>query len=179
MTGTNCDLFTYKSSRSYLNHLVFVCSSMCIFSDLFTQWGRVVARVDVHAEFINMRSASTCTVYLADYSKLLSSTCRSYNTAFLIPVSLYTDTTASTSTFLQVCCLMTLTLDIWTLRLLDFLPHVYWNTRWLKYDRDKLWLVYTQIVPVIFEPPCIIQYLSGTWSVSVLGLTFPKTALST
>ena len=29
-------------------------------------------------------------------------------------------------------------------------------TRWFKYDRDKLWLVYTQIVPVIFEPPCII-----------------------
>jgi hypothetical protein len=29
------------------------------------------------------------------------------------------------------------------------------NTRWFKYDRDKLWLVYTQIVPVIFEPPCI------------------------
>jgi hypothetical protein len=23
-----------------------------------------------------------------------------------------------------------------------------------KYDRDKLWLVYTQSVPVIFEPPC-------------------------
>jgi hypothetical protein len=31
-------------------------------------------------------------------------------------------------------------------------------TRWFKYDRDKLWLVYTQIVPDIFEPPCI--YLS-------------------
>ena len=30
----------------------------------------------------------------------------------------------------------------------------YLNTRWFKYDRDKLWLVYTQIVPVIFEPPC-------------------------
>ena len=30
-------------------------------------------------------------------------------------------------------------------------------TRWFKYDRDKLWLVYTQIVPVIFEPPCIIN----------------------
>jgi hypothetical protein len=27
-------------------------------------------------------------------------------------------------------------------------------TRWFKYDRDKLWLVYTQIVPVISEPPC-------------------------
>jgi hypothetical protein len=27
-------------------------------------------------------------------------------------------------------------------------------TRWFKHDRDKLWLVYTQIVPVIFEPPC-------------------------
>jgi hypothetical protein len=29
------------------------------------------------------------------------------------------------------------------------------NTMWFKYDRDKLWLVYTQSVPVIFEPPCI------------------------
>jgi hypothetical protein len=28
-------------------------------------------------------------------------------------------------------------------------------TRWFKYDREKLWLVYTQIVPVIFEPPYI------------------------
>jgi hypothetical protein len=27
MTGTNCDLFTHKSSRSYLNHLVFRWSS--------------------------------------------------------------------------------------------------------------------------------------------------------
>jgi hypothetical protein len=23
MTGTNCDLYTHKSSRSYLNHLVY------------------------------------------------------------------------------------------------------------------------------------------------------------
>jgi hypothetical protein len=30
------------------------------------------------------------------------------------------------------------------------------HTRWFKYDRDKLWLVYTQIVLVIFEPPCIL-----------------------
>jgi hypothetical protein len=29
------------------------------------------------------------------------------------------------------------------------------TTRWFKYDPDKLWLVYTQSVPVIFEPPCI------------------------
>ena len=27
-------------------------------------------------------------------------------------------------------------------------------TRWFKYDRDCNRLVYTQIVPVIFEPPC-------------------------
>jgi hypothetical protein len=27
-------------------------------------------------------------------------------------------------------------------------------TRWFKYDRDKLWLVYTQLVPVISGPPC-------------------------
>jgi hypothetical protein len=25
MTGTNCDLFTHNQSRSYLNHLVFLC----------------------------------------------------------------------------------------------------------------------------------------------------------
>ena len=29
MTGTNCDLFTHKSSRSYLNHLVYYTSGKC------------------------------------------------------------------------------------------------------------------------------------------------------
>jgi hypothetical protein len=29
MTGTNCDLFTHKSSRSYLNHLVVVSLPLC------------------------------------------------------------------------------------------------------------------------------------------------------
>jgi hypothetical protein len=47
--------------------------------------------------------------------------------------------------------------------LLDYLEERrgYWelkeealDTRWFKYDRDKLWLVYTQSVRVIFEPPC-------------------------
>jgi hypothetical protein len=28
----------------------------------------------------------------------------------------------------------------------------------VQYDRDKLWLVYTQIVPVIYEPPCTVNY---------------------
>jgi hypothetical protein len=36
---------------------------------------------------------------------------------------------------------------------------VYIYTRWFKYDRNKLWLVYTQIVPVIFEPPCTYIYI--------------------
>ena len=31
------------------------------------------------------------------------------------------------------------------------------STRWFKYDRDKLWPVYTQSVPVIFEPPCMLR----------------------
>ena len=36
-------------------------------------------------------------------------------------------------------------------------PHYYVTcTRWFKYDRDKVCLVYTQIVPVIFEPPCTL-----------------------
>jgi hypothetical protein len=30
--------------------------------------------------------------------------------------------------------------------------------RWFKYDQDKLWLVYIQIVPVIFQPPCIYKW---------------------
>ena len=43
-----------------------------------------------------------------------------------------------------------------------------WNTRWFKYDRDKLWLVYTQIIPVIFEPPCTIQ-TPHFWVDSIVG----------
>jgi hypothetical protein len=30
MTGTNCDLFTHKSSRSYLNHLVLQIEDYCV-----------------------------------------------------------------------------------------------------------------------------------------------------
>jgi hypothetical protein len=36
MTGTNCDLFTHKQSRSYLNHLVVV---LCIFIFVCTSVG--------------------------------------------------------------------------------------------------------------------------------------------
>jgi hypothetical protein len=39
------------------------------------------------------------------------------------------------------------------------------STRWFKYDRDKMWLVYTQIVPVIFEPPCISETSGKVWHV--------------
>jgi hypothetical protein len=41
-------------------------------------------------------------------------------------------------------------------------------TRWFKYDRDKLWLVYTQSVPVIFEPPCILLHMVCQLNESVL-----------
>jgi hypothetical protein len=37
MTGTNCDLFTHKQSRSYLNHLVLalkICRIVTIYSHL-------------------------------------------------------------------------------------------------------------------------------------------------
>jgi hypothetical protein len=46
-------------------------------------------------------------------------------------------------------------------------------TRWFKYDRDKLWLVYTQIVPVIFEPPCTMPDMGKAWhgtECTLLGL---------
>jgi hypothetical protein len=48
-------------------------------------------------------------------------------------------------------------------------------TRWFKYDRDKLWLVYTQSVPVIFEPPCtrkndeFINFWVILWLSKVMG----------
>jgi len=32
-------------------------------------------------------------------------------------------------------------------------------TRWFKYDRDWCHQIYTQIVPVIFEPPCITRLI--------------------
>ena len=36
MTGTNCDLFTHKSSRSYLNHLVsYVLTQTILFYTAF------------------------------------------------------------------------------------------------------------------------------------------------
>jgi hypothetical protein len=35
------------------------------------------------------------------------------------------------------------------------------DTRWFKYDRDKLSLVYTQSVPVIFKPPCIYLWCTN------------------
>ena len=50
---------------------------------------------------------------------------------------------------------------------------IYLNTRWFKYDRDYLCVNKPVIVPVIFEPPCIIlPSMSGSseWS---LSLRFP------
>jgi hypothetical protein len=41
--------------------------------------------------------------------------------------------------------------------------HNHGVTRWSKYDRDKLWLVYTQIVPVIFEPHCTYEVQPKIW----------------
>jgi hypothetical protein len=49
----------------------------------------------------------------------------------------------------------------------------YASTRWFKYDRDKLFLVYTQIVPVIFEPPCSSLCFEGCFKLS--GITSPTT----
>ena len=48
-----------------------------------------------------------------------------------------------------------MTFEVWTVMKIQ--TTLYYITRWFKYDRDKLWLVYTQSVPVIFEPPCILQ----------------------
>jgi hypothetical protein len=39
-------------------------------------------------------------------------------------------------------------------------------TRWFKYDGDYLCVNKSQFVPVIFEPPCILQYDRRTWAMT-------------
>ena len=41
MTGTNCDLFTHKSSRSYLNHLVISNAKNIIAAEIHWQTVKV------------------------------------------------------------------------------------------------------------------------------------------
>jgi hypothetical protein len=114
MTGTNCDLFTHKSSRSYLNHLVYiytyiyVYTYICIYSYMCVYIYKVVQ--------IWLRQTVTC---------------------------LHTNSPG----------------HIWTTLYIYIHIYVYIYIRWFKYDCDKLWLVYTQIVPVIFEPPCVYIYI--------------------
>jgi hypothetical protein len=43
MTGTNCDLFTHKSSWSYLNHLVHERKSLPDHRDKCVKWNRCSA----------------------------------------------------------------------------------------------------------------------------------------
>jgi hypothetical protein len=44
------------------------------------------------------------------------------------------------------------------------------RTRWFKHDWDKLWLVYTQIIPVIFELPCILRSYASAIQPAALSL---------
>ena len=49
----------------------------------------------------------------------------------------------------------------------QFEGRIYWDaTRWFKYDRDWCRQIYTQTVPVIFEPPCTIS----RWSILLYGV---------
>ena len=41
-------------------------------------------------------------------------------------------------------------------------------TRWFKYDRDCLHLFTYKLVPVIFEPPCIIKFADSKYFISHL-----------
>jgi hypothetical protein len=61
MTGTNCDLFTQKSSRSYLNHLVLPAYHILAKERHLKRRGRVLAqphfstRKETEANFNNER----------------------------------------------------------------------------------------------------------------------------
>ena len=82
MTGTNCDLFTHKSSRSYLNHLV-----ACILFDisntkspkqpvfvLIKRWGAQVFKTNVrHLKILGSRMLTRSKVHTHD-TKMLGAT---------------------------------------------------------------------------------------------------------
>jgi hypothetical protein len=56
-TGTNCDLFTHKSSRSYLNHLVITFSRQYLFI-----FAPVHILISCHTQFVMLSSISTSNV---------------------------------------------------------------------------------------------------------------------
>jgi hypothetical protein len=59
----------------------------------------------------------------------------------------------------------------WSLLFGDVTHHWLVVTGWFKYDRDKLWLVYTQSVPVVFEPPCTYRRFEAGWGSRLQGST--------
>ena len=56
--------------------------------------------------------------------------------------------------FASKCCCWLIDRVLHLKRLSSLSSLLLYNTRLFKYDRDKLWLVYTQTVPVILEPTC-------------------------
>jgi hypothetical protein len=74
MTGTNCDLFTHKSSRSYLNHLVLhicVCVCVCVCACVLGNVG-VCMRVRACIFAIHIRHFATSFVPPSGYISTLS-----------------------------------------------------------------------------------------------------------
>jgi hypothetical protein len=53
------------------------------------------------------------------------------------------------------------------------------NTRWFKYDRDYLCVNKSQFVPVIFEPPCMLQHGQQNSKAQQHNQTFPICVLHT
>jgi hypothetical protein len=54
MTGTNCDLFAHKSSRSYLNHLVNMEWTNDATLQLFSEYQKYVALWDSTRKFYKL-----------------------------------------------------------------------------------------------------------------------------
>jgi hypothetical protein len=57
MTGTNCDFFTHKSSRSYLNHLVIKICMM--FNGVFSNHYQYISRILEHTMFLQLYPGNT------------------------------------------------------------------------------------------------------------------------
>jgi hypothetical protein len=124
MTGTNCDLFTHKSSRSYLNHLVLCHSVCCVETCVHYTWcGRrliaIADKNDIHGFSL---------VHFARLFIVISGSIERASSCFVCSWATFTCPCHSQHT----CLVCTSTLDcddIWLFILKDGNTKCYWYWR--------------------------------------------------
>jgi hypothetical protein len=102
-----------------------------------------VSSISLLLSTVKFCERSTAATVLKNSNSLINLTVQlklSYTQMFVIKLFLSSSSCSFYPLWFQLCS--------WTAKATNV-------TKWFKYDRDKLWLVYTKSVPVIFGPPCI------------------------